>query len=75
MEIKGATQNPEEFKLYMKGITKALGVFGDTIKPEDYYEAFKYSRQAIGGLSRDFLLNYMPTMAQEFGGASTGTAI
>lgn len=75
MEIRGATQNRPEFHRMMNGIAKGLNAFGDTLKPEQYYEMFKYGRQATPGLSEDFILSTAPTLAQELGGSSYGKAI
>ena len=75
IEIKGATQNPKQFKEYMEGIAKGLNTFGDTLKPYQYYEMFKYGRQATPGLSEKFILSTAPTLAQELGGSSYGKAV
>ena len=71
LEIKGVTQHPEEFRKYMEGIAKGLNVFGDTLKPYQYYEMFKYGRQSTPMLSEKFILGTAPTLAQELGGAAT----
>ena len=61
MEIKGVTQNLDKFKHYIDGMAKALNVFGDTLRPTDYYEMFKYGRAATNALSDDFMLKTAPT--------------
>lgn len=75
IEIKGATQNPEEFKKYMQGIAKGLTAFGDTLKPIEYYQMFKYGRQATPMLSDQFMLETAPELAQELKGSSYGRAV
>ncbi len=75
LEIKGVTQNPAQFREYMEGIAKGINVFGDTLKPYQYYEMFKYGRQATSGLSEKFILGTAPTLAQELGGSSYGRAV
>jgi hypothetical protein len=75
LEIKGVTQNPKEFKEYMTGIAKGINAFGDTLKPYQYYEMFKYGRQATPALSQEFMLSTAPTLAQELGGSSYGKAV
>ena len=75
LEIKGVTQNHKSFQEYMEGIAKGLNVFGDTLKPYQYYEMFKYGRQATPGLSSNFILGTAPTLAQELGGSSYGNAV
>jgi hypothetical protein len=74
MEIKGVTQNLPKFVHYMDGMAKALNVFGDTLRPTDYYEMFKYGRGATPALSDDFMLKTAPTLAQRLRGSSAGQA-
>jgi hypothetical protein len=75
MEIKGVTQDMPKFLHYMEGMAKAINVFGDTLRPTDYYEMFKYGRAATNALSDDFMLKTAPTLAQELGGSSAGKAL
>jgi hypothetical protein len=75
MEIKGVTQNVEKFNHYIDGMAKAVTVFGDTLRPTDYYEMFKYGRAATNALGDDFMLKTAPTLAQELGGSSAGKAL
>ena len=56
-------------------MAKALNVFGDTLKPTDFYDTVKYSRQAAVPLSDQFMLETGPTLAQELKGSSTGKAL
>lgn len=74
MEIKGVTQDLPKFTKYMDGMAKAINVFGDTLRPTDYYEMFKYGRQATTNLSEEYMNTVAPTLAQELGGSSAGTA-
>lgn len=74
IEIKGATQDPEEFKRYMEGIGKGLNI-SDTLKPHQWYEMFKYGRQATPGLSEKFILTTGPSLAESLGGSSYGKAV
>jgi hypothetical protein len=75
LEIKGVTQHPEHFQEDMEGIAKGINVFGDTLRPYEYYEMFKYGRQASAGLSEKFILGTGPTLAQELGGEGFGAAV
>jgi hypothetical protein len=75
LEIKGVTQHPADFQRYMEGIAKGINTFGDTLKPYQYYEMFKYGRQATPTLSEKFILSTAPTLAQELGGSSYGNAV
>ncbi len=74
-EIKGVTQHPKEFLEYMQGMAKAINVFGDTLRPTDYYEMFKYGSVGVQALSQQFMLETAPTFAQEMGGSRTGTSL
>src|SRR5579859_5807505 len=56
-------------------MAKAINVFGDTLRPTDYYEMFKYGRQSTQNLSQQFMLETAPTLAQELGGSSAGKAM
>lgn len=75
MEIKGVTQHLGKFNHYIDEMAKALNVFGDTLRPTDYYEMFKYGRAATNALSDHFILSTAPTLAQELGGSSAGKAL
>ncbi len=75
MEIKGVTQNLPKFKHYMDTMAKAINVFGDTLRPTDYYAMFKYGRGATQAMSDQFMLMSAPTFAQEMGGSSAGKAM
>lgn len=74
-EIKGITQNLPRFVHGMDMMAKAVNVFGDTLRPTDFYETVKYSRQAAVPLSDRFMLETAPTLAQELGGSGTGKAL
>lgn len=75
-EIKGITQDAPRFANAMELISRALNVFGDTIKINDFYETIKYGRQASQSLSDEFMLATTgPTFAQEMKGSSAGKAM
>ncbi|MDB5596289.1 MAG: hypothetical protein JWM36_3250 [Hyphomicrobiales bacterium] len=74
LEIKGVTQNLPKFKSYIEGMGKALNLFGDTLKPYEYYQMFKYGRASTQGLSEKYMMTVAPTLAQELGGSSAGKA-
>jgi len=75
IEIEGGTQDPAKFHRMMNGIAKGLNAFGDTLRPYQYYEMFKYGRQATPGLSEEFMMSTAPSLAQSLGGSSYGKAI
>jgi hypothetical protein len=74
-EMVGATQDPARFRANMNLIAKAFGVFGDTLRPDDFYDFAKYSRQAGQGYDDRFLLGVAPTLMQEMAGKSAGEAM
>jgi len=73
-EIKGVTQNPSEFHKMMEGIDKGLSVFGDTLKPFDYFAMVKYAKAAGIGLSTEFMVGVAPSIAQALRGSTAGHA-
>jgi hypothetical protein len=75
MEIAGVTTKPDLFREYIGSISKSLNAFGDQMRPSDYFEMLKYSRQAGSRLSERFLTTTMATLGSEIGGASIGTAV
>jgi hypothetical protein len=74
LEIKGVTQDPAKFKAYMNAMGKDVLAFGDTLKPSDFYEAFKLGRQATQSLSLDYMTSVAPKLIQELGGPGAGVA-
>jgi len=74
-ELVGATQDPERFHRNMDLVAKAMNVFGDTMRPDDFYDFAKYSRRAGQGYSDRFLLGVAPTLMQDMGGKSAGEAM
>ena len=74
-EMVGATQDIPRFTSNMNLMAKALNVFGDTLKPEEFYNFAKYARQAGQAYSDRFLLAVAPTLMQDMGGKSAGEAM
>jgi hypothetical protein len=74
IEIKGATQHPEEFHEMVEGMAKGLNVFGDTLRMFDYYAMIKYAKAAAIGLSPDFMVSVAPSIAQRLRGSTAGRA-
>lgn len=74
LEIKGVTQNPAKFRAYIDAMGRSINAFGDTLRPTDFYEMFKYGRQATQNLSLDYMASVAPKLMQEMGGASAGVA-
>lgn len=73
-ELAGTTQDIDKFRNYIEGIAKAINVFGDTIKPYEFFEAAQYGRAATMGYSPEFVAGVLPTIIQHHGGAQAGTA-
>ena len=59
----------------MNLVGKAMNVFGDTLKPNDFFEFALHSRRAGQGYNDDFLLGVGPTLMQDMHGAAAGTAM
>ena len=74
-ELSGVTQDHGRFRQYIDGIARAIGVFGDTIKPYQFFEAAQYGRAATMGLSKEFVAGVLPTLIQHHGGSQAGTAL
>lgn len=73
-ELKGLTQNPEQFKSLMEGMVKANVMSGGKTTPADFFGAFKYGRSAMYGWDEKFITQFLPTLMQEYkGGGSGGT--
>jgi hypothetical protein len=75
MEITGITQDPVRYAKAMNLTAKAMNVFGDTLRPYDFFEFAQRSRQAGQGFSDEFLFGVGPTLMQHMGGAQAGTAM
>ena len=74
-EMVGATQDPARFRRNMDLVAKAMNTFGDTLRPDDFYDFTKYARQAGQGYNDHFLLGVAPTLMQEMSGKSAGEAM
>jgi hypothetical protein len=75
MEITGITQDPVRYAKAMNLTAKAMNVFGDTLRPYDFFEFAQRSRLAGQGYSDEFLFGVGPTLMQHMGGASAGQAM
>jgi hypothetical protein len=74
-EMVGATQDPARFRRNMELVAKAMNTFGDTLKPDEFFNFAKYARQAGQNYTDRFLLGVAPTLMQEMGGKSAGEAL
>ena len=74
-EILGINQDPARFIKDMGMIAKAMAVFGDTLKPTDFFAFAQHARLAGQGFGDDFLFSVAPTLMQHMGGAQAGTAL
>jgi len=73
-ELSGNALQPERFEKYLGIMTKALNAFGGTITPSDFMQATKYGRASALNWSDEFTERVLPTLIQELGASSTGTA-
>lgn len=74
-ELAGEALQPERFAQYMDSMVKVLNAFGGTITPTDFFMATKYGRASAINWSDDFRERILPTLMQELGASSTGTAL
>ena len=74
-ELSGNVLDPARFELYLDGMAKTLKAFGGTITPRDYMLATKYGRSASMNWGEEFTNTILPTIMQELGSSSTGTAL
>lgn len=74
-ELSGNVLDPERFKIYLEGMAKTLKAFGGTLTPTDYFMATKYGRASAMNWSDEFTNTILPTIMQELGASSTGTAM
>ena len=74
-ELSGNVLQPERFEKYLDGMAKTLKAFGGTITPTDYFQATKYGRASAFNWSDEFTNEILPTIMQELGASSTGTAL
>jgi hypothetical protein len=74
-EILGINQDPARFVKDMGLIAKAMSVFGDTLKPTDFFTFAQHARLAGQGFNDQFLYGVGPTLMQHMGGAQAGTAL
>lgn len=73
-ELAGEAVNPERFKAYLDSMVKVLNAFGGTVTPTDFFMATKYGRASALNWSDEFRERILPTIIQELGASSTGTA-
>lgn len=74
-ELSANILKPERFAEYLDGMAKTLKAFGGTITPSDYFMATKYGRLGALNWSDEFTNTILPTIMQELGASSTGTAL
>jgi hypothetical protein len=73
-ELSGNALQPERFEKYLETMTRALNAFGGTVTPSDFFMATKYGRAASLNWSDRFTGEVLPTIMQELGSNSSGTA-
>ncbi len=74
-DIAGLQDNPDRFRAFLENFTKAVQVEGKQLNASDYLAFFKRAKMAGAGFGDDFIAAAMPTLSQELGGASAGTAL
>lgn len=74
-ELSGNVLQPERFEKYLDGMAKTIKAFGGTVMPSDYFMATKYGRASAMNWDDSFTNNILPSIIQELGASSTGTAL
>lgn len=74
-ELSGNVLQPERFEKYLDGMAKTIKAFGGTVMPSDYFMATKYGRASAMNWDDNFTNNILPSVIQELGASSTGTAM
>lgn len=74
-ELSGNVLHHERFAVFMDGLARSLKAFGGTVTPSDIFQAIKYGRASALNWSDEFMVQKLPTLVQELGGSSTGTAM
>lgn len=70
LDIRGAVNNPAQFNTQAEAMAKVIIATQGRVLPQDYQQLFKYGRQAIPGLSNEFLYQELPTFMQQMKGGS-----
>lgn len=75
LEIAGVTQDMGKFRGYLNDMAQAMNVFKHTIRPEDYFQFFKYAGSQISrNLDREYISGPAATIMQELRGSTAGFA-
>lgn len=72
LDMRNAVSSPAVFNQQAEMMTKVITALQGRVQPEDYRMLFKYGRQAIPGLSNEFLYEELPTFMMEMKGKSGG---
>lgn len=75
LEIRGASGDPKAFERQADLIVKAVIASGGRFNPAMLLQAQKYAGIGGTGYSDEFMYGILPTLTQELGGSSTGTAL
>lgn len=68
LDIRNAVTNPRMFSEQAEAMAKVITALQGRVLPVDYQMLFKYGRQAIPGLSNEFLYQQLPTFMMEMKG-------
>lgn len=75
LELRGVSLNPQEFMNQSNLITKAVVATRGKVDPQMLLQSQKYGGVGATGYSNDFMWGIVPSLVQELGGSSTGTAL
>lgn len=73
LDMRNAVSNTGVFNQQAEMMTKVITALQGRVLPEDYRMLFKYGRQAVPGLSNEFLYEELPTFMMEMKGKGGGS--
>lgn len=74
-DIAGLQDDPKRFRAFLDNFAKAVQVEGRQLNAGEYLSFFKRAKMAGAGFGDDFIAAAAPSLMQELGGATAGTAL
>ena len=74
-DIAGLQDNPARFKAFLESFAKATQVEGKQINAGDYLSFYRRAKMAGSGFNDEFIASAAPSLIQEMGGPTAGTAL
>lgn len=74
-DIAGLQDDPARFKAFLESFTKAVQVEGKQLSAGDFLSFYRRAKMAGSGFSDAFIAAAAPSLMQELGGPTAGTAL